>query len=84
MKLLYLFLTILLQCVIISVFWVTQQFGLIIFLYLLLLIIGIMLYKDTKSDRIAKDLGWGIMFGSIGLLVIMFSFFIWLSFNLVQ
>ena len=70
MKHLYFVLTFLLHF---FLFWLLgryDQFVIIFTLSISVLLVGFLFYQDTNKDKITKQLGWGMAFGSLSYLVV--------------
>ncbi len=79
MKYLYLVLTLMIQFICVREFKLFDNMYLIFIIFIVTLLSGLGMY-NSKSKTF-KDLGWGLLFGSLSSIALIFVFMIWLSFN---
>jgi multidrug transporter EmrE-like cation transporter len=82
MKYIYLSLVVLLEVIFAASSKLLDNFSIVINTYLTILIIGLLvtIYARNKNKRI-KDIGFGILYGTLAIIFFGFIFMVWLAFN---
>ena len=81
MKLLYFALTILIQFISLMTLKLLDSFYLIILIFISCLGAGFLIKMYSPTKTIMKEIGWGVLFGSLTSLTLTLLFVLFLSFN---
>jgi hypothetical protein len=82
MKILFFIATLALQFLSVLMFKLLDNFIPIISIFITCMVAGLLLkYTNDNPKRIVKNLGWGLLYGSLSSVALLIAFMIWLSFN---
>jgi hypothetical protein len=82
MKYVCLALTLLAEYLLIRVFKMLDNTDVLIIIFVSVLLIGMFItIYNKKVSKTIKNIGWGMLYGSISTIVLMVVFFLWLSYN---
>jgi hypothetical protein len=81
MRYVYLVLTIALLCICFKALKLLDNPVILLLIFILVLLAGMLIKKNSKENKTLGDLGWGLFYGGSVALLMTFAFLIWLLFN---
>ncbi len=81
MKITSYILTILIQFLSLLTLKLLDNFYLVILIFITCLVSGLLIKTNNSTKSKTKEIGWGLLFGSLTSLALTILFIIWLSFN---